>query len=106
MYTPCHMEPTISTGRVVALADEWRRSLGLHHRGLSQLLHRDETEWAHLRAGRRHPSQEFVLALLTTAPEPWRSAFARAHTADLEARARLLDPMAGRKEEEAHAGVS
>lgn len=93
------------TGRVVALADEWRKSLGLDHRGLTRLLRRPESEWSMLRAGRRRPSAAFVGVLLNTATEPWKTAFERAYAADLEARARLLDPVTGRKEEEAHAGV-
>lgn len=50
-------------GQAVILAEALRVERGLTHRQFAVALGRDETEWAHLRAGRRDPSPAFLKAL-------------------------------------------
>lgn len=49
--------------QIVRVAEELRAELGLRHRQFVRALGRDLTEWSHLRAGRREPSEGFVRAL-------------------------------------------
>jgi hypothetical protein len=50
-------------GQAVATADALRATRGLTHRQFADVLGRDESEWAHLRAARRDPSEAFTRAL-------------------------------------------
>lgn len=49
-----------SNSQLVMLLDQWRQSMGMGHREFSTFLGRQESEWSHLRAGRRQPSEGFV----------------------------------------------
>lgn len=56
-------------GQTVLEAEALRVARGLTHRQFVEALRRDESEWAHLRAGRRDPSEGFVRALRTYAAQ-------------------------------------
>lgn len=50
-------------GQTITEAEALRVARGLTHRQFVAALGRDESEWAHLRVGRRDPSESFVRAL-------------------------------------------
>jgi hypothetical protein len=75
---------SVPASRFVSLTDEWRQSLGLDHRAFAALIGRHEVDWSLVRRGKRRPSSGFASAVLSKAPEPWKSALEKAHLADLQ----------------------
>ena len=74
------------------LLDQWRQSLGLNHKEFAAYVGRQETEWSHLRAGRRMPSASFVRQVRERAKAgggAWPAAIDAAYQHDALARVAL-----------------
>lgn len=63
------MDTVQQASHVVSVAEALRIASDLSHEQFTEALGRDRTEWAHLRAARRDPSQSFIRALRSYAAQ-------------------------------------
>lgn len=79
--------PAIRTEFVQRL-DEWQGQAGVAQREFARLIGRHESELSMYRSSSeaaRRPSEGFMRAVISVAPEPWKSALIRARQVDRDA---------------------